>query len=200
LPATRRHTVSFNFRPVLCYAPPLALSAAETASSGALPHCSVSTQFSASNLSVNPDSNNVNGYTYNSNILPDSQFASYPSTSTANITNDATVLLPGIPALGSLRYVLGPAAVTQIGVRLANATFNNGQWAVNLHLTAHGSSQWDSLSQDRFHQVVAVVLNGRVLSAPIMQPTQTSWSSFNGQVEIVGSFTQQQAKAIAADF
>jgi hypothetical protein len=39
---------------------------------------------------------------------------------------------------------------------------------------------------------------GPALSAPIIQPTQTSFTSFNGQLVLSGSFTERQAKAIAA--
>jgi len=38
-----------------------------------------------------------------------------------------------------------------------------------------------------------------VVSAPITQPTQPSFTSFYGQVQISGAFTQQQAKTIAAE-
>jgi preprotein translocase subunit SecD len=95
--------------------------------------------------------------------------------------------------------VLGPAALTQNGVKSASATVNNGQWAVNLVLTAQGSTEWDALTQQQFHQIIGVVLNGKVISAPITQPTQDAWTSFNGQLQISGSFTQRQAKAIAGD-
>jgi preprotein translocase subunit SecD len=59
---------------------------------------------------------------------------------------------------------------------------------------------WDALTRQQFHQIIGVVVNGQVMSAPITQPAQSAWSSFNGQVQISGSFTEKQAKAIAAEF
>jgi preprotein translocase subunit SecD len=188
-----------SFRPLLCYAPPLTLAPGQVASTGALPPCSASTQLSASNLKTTPDSNNVNGYVNNENIHSDSQFATYLSTPPSKATRIANVLLPGVPADGDSRYVLGPAAMTQTGVETATATLSNGQWAVNLVLTGQGSTEWDALTQRQFHEIIGVVLNGKVISTPITQPTQSLWTSFNGQVQISGAFTQQQAKSIAAD-
>ena len=199
LPATGHPVVDLSFRPVLCYAPPLTLAAGQVASPGALPPCSASTQLNASNLNTTPDSDNVNGYLSNTNIRADAEFATYPSTATSGVTNDATVLLPGVPANGDDRYVLGPAALTQRGVKTARAILESGQWDVNLVLTPRGSTDWDTLTKQQFHQIVGVVLNDKVISAPITQPTQSSWTSFNGQVQISGSFTQQQAKDLAAD-
>ncbi len=39
-----------------------------------------------------------------------------------------------------------------------------------------------------------------MISAPITQPTQASFTSFNGQVQISGSFTEDQAKTLATEF
>ena len=63
-----------------------------------------------------------------------------------------------------------------------------------------GSSQWDTLSKQQFHAIIGIDLDGQVISAPITQPTQQAWSSFNGQVQISGSFTEDQAKTLATDF
>ena len=63
-----------------------------------------------------------------------------------------------------------------------------------------GSSQWDTLPKEQFHAIIGIDLDGQVISAPITQPTQQAWSSFNGQVQISGSFTEDQAKTLATDF
>jgi len=147
------------------------------------------------NLQVTPDPDNGDGYTSDSNIQPDPQFATYPSTSPANAKEDATVLLP---ASGGGRYVLGPAGLTNSAIKSASAESSNGQWVILLNLTGDGSVQWDSMAQRSFHQIIGIDLNGRVISAPITQPTQSSFTPFNGQVQISGGFTEAQAKAIAA--
>ncbi len=96
--------------------------------------------------------------------------------------------------------MLGPAGLTGTAVHSANAQLNNGQWAVNLNLTDTGSKQWDTLAQQQFHQIIAIDLDGQVISAPITQPSQQSFTPFNGQVQISGNFSEDQAKTLATDF
>jgi preprotein translocase subunit SecD len=199
--ATLGNTAQLFFRPVICYAPALTLAKGKTASTGALPTCSASTQLTAANLEVTPDSSNVNGYTSNTNISEDPQFATYKSTPSTNDNKSATVLLPGTAASGGPpRYVLGPAGMTGTAVKSATAQLNNGQWAVNLNLTSAGASEWDTLAKEQFHAIIGIDLDGQVISAPITQPTQSSFTSFDGQVQISGSFTEDQAKTLATEF
>jgi preprotein translocase subunit SecD len=196
--ATLGNTAQLLFRPALCYAPSFSVSKGAKPSTGPLPTCSSTTQLTAANLAVTPDSSNVNGYTYNTNLADDSSFASYPSTTSLNDNKGDTVLLPG-GAGGTGRYVLGPAELTGTAVHSASAQLNSGQWAVNLNLTSSGSAAWDALSKQQFHQIIGIDLDGQVISAPITQPTQASWSSFNGSVQISGSFTENQAKTLATE-
>jgi preprotein translocase subunit SecD len=198
--ATLGNTAQLLLRPVLCYAPAFSLSKGQKASTGALPTCSSATQLTSTNLDVTPDSSNINGYTYNTNIAPDDQFATFRSTPSTQDSKNATVLLPGTSAEGSGRYVLGPAQLTGTAVHSASAQLNNGQWTVNLVLTSAGSSAWDAFSKQQFHAMIGVDLDGQVISAPITQPTQSSWSSFDGNVQISGSFSENQAKTLATDF
>ncbi len=191
--------VNLSFRPVLCYAPPLTLAVGQAASTGALPACSASTELTTSNLQVTPNSGNVNGYSNNTNIPADPQFATYPSTPTDEANQDDVVLLPGVAAEGSGRYVRGPAALTQRGVISSSARVINGLWTIDLVLTPAGSTAWDALTRQQFHQLIGIDLNGRVISAPITQPVQASWTSFDGRVQISGAFTGHQARAIAAE-
>jgi preprotein translocase subunit SecD len=67
-------------------------------------------------------------------------------------------------------------------------------------LTGPGSTQWDALAKQQFHAIIAIDLDGQVISAPITQPTESTPTSFNGQVQISGSFTEDQAKLLATDF
>jgi preprotein translocase subunit SecD len=187
---------SFLMRPVLCYAPALQLAAGASASTGPLPTCSPSTQLNEANLQVTPNGGNVDGYT-SGNVQADPVFATYPSTSPADDDPADTVLLPGISAQGSTRYVLGPAQLTGSAVQSATTKLNNGQWVVDVSLTDTGSPAWDALAEQQFHQVIGVDLNGQILSAPITEPDQSSFASFNGQLEISGGFTQAQATTVA---
>jgi hypothetical protein len=196
--ASRLSPAQFSVRPVLCYAPPLALATGHSASSGPLPTCTASTALTAANLQVTPDSRNSNGYLDDGNIPEDPEFATYPDTSAQSERATATVLLPGRLGEGSGRYVLGPAQLVGSAVKSAGASDNNGQWMVTVDLTAAGTVDWDTLARQQFHAIVGIVYDSHVLSAPIIQPTQTSFTSFNGQLVLSGSFTERQAKAIAA--
>jgi preprotein translocase subunit SecD len=198
--ATLGNTAQLFFRPALCYAPALSVAKGASPSTGPLPTCASSSALTQANLQVTPNSSNINGYTSNTNIPPDSQFASYPSTLPTNDNKNDTVLLPGTAASGGGRYVLGPAGLTGTAVHSANAQLVNGQWAVNLNLTSQGSTQWDTMAQQQFHQIIGIDLDGQVISAPITQPTQGSFTPFNGQVQISGNFTEDQAKTLATDF
>ena len=191
-PAAANATVSLSFRPVLCYASALTLTAAQSASTGSLPTCSAASALTAANLVVNTTTGQATG-----NPQPDTQFSSDASTPPEDASPGATILLSGVPGQGTTRYVLGPAAVTQSDVASATAVNENGQWTVNLRLTPQGAVQWDTLVQQQFHAVIGIVENGQVISAPITLPSQSSFTSFGGQVQIAGSFTQQQARALA---
>jgi hypothetical protein len=190
---------SLSFRPVLCYAAPFAVVAGAAASTGPLPTCSPSSSLTAANLGVAPAAANANGYLGPSNVPVDNQFAAYPSTSSSNDRGNQTVLL-GVTggSDGAGRYLLGPAGLTASGVKSATATLAHWQWVVNLVLTSRGSARWDALAQAQFHALIAVVINGKVVSAPLTQPGQTSFTSFAGRVQISGGFTRAQAKAVAA--
>jgi preprotein translocase subunit SecD len=188
---------SFLMRPVLCYAPALQLAAGASPSTGPLPTCSPSTQLNAANLGVTPNGGNINGYT-SGNVQSDPAFATYPSTLPTQDDPGDTVLLPGVLAAGgSARYVLGPAQLTGTAVQSVTTTLSNGNWVVDISLTDTGSAAWDGLARQQFHQIIGVDLNGQVLSAPITEPTQSSFASFNGQLEISGGFTQAQATTVA---
>src|ERR1700722_2100693 len=71
---TLGNTAQLLFRPALCNAPPFTVAKGKPASTGPLPTCSPSTQLTAANLQVTPNSSNVNGYTSNSNIPDDTAF------------------------------------------------------------------------------------------------------------------------------
>ena len=188
----------FSIRPVLCYAPPYSLAPGQQRSTGPLPTCSPSTQLTASSLQVAPDRNDVNGFTMNTSENADPQFTTYPSTPASSQRPNQDVLLPGTPANGAGRFVLGPTGLTGSAIAHAWATHDNGQWTISLTLTSKGSALWDALARHTFHEITGVVINGQVVSAPIVQPAQSSFTSFNGQLQVSGGFTEHQAKSIAS--
>lgn len=182
-------TAQLLFRPVLCEAGP-ASKKAKTITS--IPSCGAAYQMSAANLAVDTTTGNPTN-----NIGPDPQYTSVKSTSPQNDNAASTVLLPGL-GNSTLRYVLGPSELSGTAVKSAVAQQNQiGAWVVNYTLTSAGSPAWDRVAQANFHAILAIELDGVVQSAPLIQPNQTSFTSFGGQGEISGSFTEDSAKNLA---
>jgi preprotein translocase subunit SecD len=75
--------------------------------------------------------------------------------------------------------------------------FNTPSWTVLVNLTGQGATAWDNLAQQQFHAYIAIDLDGQVQSAPLTQPSQAAFSSFQGKVQISGSFTQTTAQNLA---
>jgi preprotein translocase subunit SecD len=53
-----------------------------------------------------------------------------------------------------------------------------GHWVVDLLLTKSWSKLFDRITRQSFHELLAIVVNGTVVSAPIVQPSQSGWTSF----------------------
>lgn len=203
-------TAQLYFRPVLCFAPPYtpptppkAAKGAKSpppASPGPLPtSCPAQYQTTAANLGVKPNASAPGGFSSNP-IGPDPALASYPSTSPKADNASATVLLPAAPGTTqqAQRYLLGPSQLGGAAISSASAQFTTaGQWVVAYTLTSSGSAKWDAVAQKNFHQMVAIDLDGKVESAPFIQPTQSTFTSFGGQGQISGGFTQSTAKQLA---
>jgi preprotein translocase subunit SecD len=201
-------TARMYFRPVLCYAYPQAVpkgSKVKVQPPGieTVPPCSPSSQLTQAALNVQPNSSVPAGFT-SSTPQPDTQYVAYPTTSVLKPDyRTSTVLLPGLAGAcdnsAVIRCVLGPAQMTGRSIGSAQATQNQtGAWVVNYSLAgAAGSALWDKVAANNFHQLLGIELDGQVYSAPIIQPTQASFSSFNGQGEISGSLTQADAQNLA---
>jgi preprotein translocase subunit SecD len=93
---------------------------------------------------------------------------------------------------------MGPAQISGSAVKTAQAQLSQtGEWVVNMTLTGAGSTEWDTMTRTYFHEIIGIELDGVVQSAPITQPSQSTWSSFDGNVQISGNFTQSSAQALA---
>jgi preprotein translocase subunit SecD len=194
-------TAQLLIRPVLCFAPTYSAPAAGATPPGStLPACQADYQLTAENIGVTPDSSAPGGYTANT-IPPDPTFTSYKTTSPANDNALNTVLLPGLAGTGSngQRYVLGPSQMTGHAIKGAEAQQTQaGAWVVNYTLNGAASSAlWDKVAEENFHQYLAIELDGVVQSAPIIQPDQATFTSFDGQGEISGNLTQTDAQNLA---
>jgi hypothetical protein len=190
------------FRPVLCYAPPFDGLAHTSVPSYAL-SCTPSSALTTSNLDVLPQGDHK-GFMSN-NVSPDGTLAGVPSTDPSADKATSTVLLPGLPGAepfalnGRGRFVLGPAEMTSASIGSAVAQRNRtGQWVVDYTmLGSRGAALLDHVAQKNFHLVLGIDFRGIVVSAPIIQPTQSSYASFDGRGEISGNLNKAEATALA---
>jgi preprotein translocase subunit SecD len=215
--ATIGQTAQMYFRPVECFAPPLeslttkatkgkkAVTLKPTSSATTLPTCGATYATTEANIGVTPNSS-VQGYSVNNSLQADPQFATIADTPTSAANYEKRdVLLPGIGANGKPsdavgRYVLGPEEMTGHAIGSANAQQDQtGNWVVNYTLAGSANSAlWDKVAGENFHQYLGIELDGVVYSAPIIQPTQASFTSFDGQGEISGgNLTQADSQRLA---
>ena len=189
----------FSVRPVLCLAPPASTDAPLNLSAP-LPACTAASALTAGNVGARFGPSSLGRSSENiASFPPDPQFASIPSTPSTRDRSTTTVILPGpAGANTSVRYVLGPAGVTATDVRAATAQLVLGTWQVDLSLTTSGSARWDTLAHQQFHAYLGIVVDNRVISAPIDEPTNSTFTSLSGRLEIVAGLTERQAKALAA--
>ena len=99
-------------------------------------------------------------------------------------------------------YFAGPSqADGQVFANNAAAQINNGSWvvAVGLRSGSNGESKWNALAAQCFQKTstcptgqIAIVLDGVVISAPVVQT-----ANFSGSVQISGDFKESEAKDLA---
>jgi preprotein translocase subunit SecD len=95
------------------------------------------------------------------------------------------------------KFLLSPALIrgTQITGASAGIPQNQVQWVVNLSLDGKGSDEQLKLSQAMAgdtSKTFAIVLDGKVISAPYFQSVIA-----NGSSQISGNFTEAEAKSLA---
>jgi preprotein translocase subunit SecD len=121
-----------------------------------------------------------------------------PSATTSPPQDDpnSTVTLPQRdPQQGC--YRLGPALLRGDFVASASAEPPAGpgtDWVIALALTPDGSVGLDRIAAAYLHQQIAMVVDSVVVSAPVLQTDH-----YNGQAEISGKFSQQQAQDLATE-
>lgn len=189
------------FREVICYAPAYKTATGTTSTTTpAAVACSPSSTLDLQNLQTTPDTLNQVGFKANA-VGPDQALAPVRSTPAARDQPNATVLLPGLPGTGptnNSRFVLGPAQMTNRSIENARATkLRSGAWVVDFATTPDASATWDRVADEDFHLVLAVDLDGEVVSDPIIEPAQASFSGLNGLGEISGNLTQSVAQRLA---
>ncbi len=105
-----------------------------------------------------------------------------------------TVVLPvGERTADAPRLLLGPAELTGEIVSDAYADLDQSDgWVTILKLNGKGSAAWDAMANKYFEQRIAIVLDGVVKSAPVIQAR-----SFGGTASISGANSSQDAKDLA---
>lgn len=78
-------------------------------------------------------------------------------------------------------------------VTRAFATYDQRGWGVALRFDSQGAKAFDDFAATHEHQRFAIVLDGKVQSAPVLQSTH-----FGGEASITGSFTEQEARNLAS--
>lgn len=129
------------------------------------------------------------------------------ATTTTTVPTTSNTLAPGQTVLpgrkDGLLYLLGPVAATgEVFSNDATADVSSGGWAVNAKLRggASGEDLWNALAAKCYAggtdcptKAVAIVLDGEVISAPVVQTP----SFTGGTVSITGSFTRSEAEDLA---
>ncbi|WP_040336621.1 protein translocase subunit SecD [Candidatus Blastococcus massiliensis] len=95
---------------------------------------------------------------------------------------------------GTLKYLLGPTVVEGTSVTDASAgtRAGTGEWVVNLEFDNAGSSAWGEYTAANVGSLAAIVLDGRVISAP-----EIRGAIVGGGTEITGNFDQESATELA---
>jgi hypothetical protein len=130
---------------------------------------------------------------------PDPVLSAYATTTPAQdaASPNASALLPVLNGEGAgagsgtgvtQRYLVGPTLLT-LSSKVASATVVHapmaGGWIVNVRLNANESQLWDQVAAEYFHGQLAIDLNGVIVEAPLIQPDNSSFSSFDGQMGLL---------------
>jgi len=190
------------FRPVLCAVPPHDAATPVPSMPLSATSCSHSSLLTTANLAVAPSDGAASGFTSN-DVRPDAALAGLASTTPTRDLPSRVVLLPQMITQGRHgappdRDVLGPAQMTSTAIASAYAHKNQtGAWVVDWSTTPAGAALWDRIASRAFHRLLAIDVGGTVVSAPIIEPTQSTFSSFGGRGELAGNFTRAEAMRIA---
>ena len=118
-----------------------------------------------------------------------------PNTGLVDDKRDGCVVLP--EASSERRMYLGKAQLTGAAIDRVRSRFLNGEWTVDMTFTKSGTKMFDAVGRRDFHGQLAIVVEGVVQSAPLIQPDNQAFSSFGGRAEITGKFTKREASNIA---
>lgn len=90
------------------------------------------------------------------------------------------------------KYVLGPTLLT--GKALSGAKVGEdelGRPAVDITFNKEGAKKFDEIAKEFYQKQLAIVLDGVVMSAPVIQSTE-----YRGKAQITGDFTIDEARRL----
>ncbi len=79
-----------------------------------------------------------------------------------------------------------------------NSIRKTDAWVIDITLASTSATQWDVVAQQSLHAYVGFDLNGAILEAPLIQPNQSTFASFQGKMEISSNMSETEAKGLAA--
>jgi preprotein translocase subunit SecD len=94
------------------------------------------------------------------------------------------------------KYVLGPRIVDAGDVEIAAAQPDappSSGWSVWVNLTADGTAAFQTATESAVGSRIAIVVDGRIVSAPTVEATITS-----GDVVVTSGLTERDATALAS--
>ncbi|MDP4835306.1 MAG: protein translocase subunit SecD [Ilumatobacteraceae bacterium] len=139
-------------------------------------------------------------------IATETTIAAAPADATSADAEAQSELPPGSEVLlgrDGFAYLVGPIAATGLVFENnAQATIQGANWSVVVQLRGGtaGADVWNALTSRCFSRdatcptaQIAIVLDGEVISAPVVQEAVFS----GGEVQITGDFTEQDARDLA---
>jgi hypothetical protein len=187
---------SIKFRPIECAAPTLSIESQPGRGPAQPLACGSGYLLTAKSLKVDIDIGQPTAQ-----VSPDPALATLESTSDTHDAGSATVLLPAGTSSGfdDERLVCGPAEVVGSDVVSAGTSHQGTQWSVDLNLTTAGTKKYETLTRTQFHAYVAVDVDGTVISGPLVEPTQSTYSALGSKIQIYAGLTMNQAIDLADD-
>jgi hypothetical protein len=185
-------------RPVPCFAQ----SPVAAARRGAALPAACPAPYAATAASIRPAPDGSPG-SYKLQLLPDDPALRDLATS-AHDVGSRVVLLPFRDAARG-RLLLGPAVLALSKSTVSSVRVVPGPhdaWRVSLQLTSSAAVRLDDVAQQYFHRYLAVDVGGKVVGAPVVEPAQSSFRSYDGKLdldgELIGGLSGSSAGQLAA--
>jgi hypothetical protein len=118
----------------------------------------------------------------------------------ATTTPEQDAASPGASALlpilnngkgATQRYLVGPTLLTLsskvASAKVTRAPLPGHLWLIDIRLNRGESILWDRVAKAYFHRQLAIDLNGVIVEAPLIQPANSKFRSFDGQMELLAT-------------